>query len=192
MNVAARDLRANPKNWRRHNDVQRARFRAVAEMFGFADTLLAYYDAEGLLTLLNGHMRLSEAEPDFVFPVVVADLSQEDADFVLRTYDEVGRMADVDSQKLSELLREIRDDFEFGHEMNELLEKISERASPPAVDIPKAKKYEIKFRQWKLPLSRATADAFSVFLGQYAKGNGGSLAGLDERFAECFEAMRGF
>ncbi len=56
--VPAAELRANPKNWRRHPETQARALRSVLEQVGYAGALLARETAEGL-ELIDGHLRAS-------------------------------------------------------------------------------------------------------------------------------------
>lgn len=60
--VPARDLLANPRNFRRHPPAQRAALDAVLEKIGMAGALLAR-DTPGGLELIDGHLR-TDSRPD--------------------------------------------------------------------------------------------------------------------------------
>ena len=85
------ELLPNPANDRDHGDRQRQTFRAVAEKVGFAGAFLAYRSPRngGKLTLLDGHMRQQEVDQTKKYPVVVLELTDEQADAVLQTYDPI-------------------------------------------------------------------------------------------------------
>ena len=100
--IRAGDLRANPKNWRRHPQAQQDAMAGVLREVGFADALLAYETPDGL-TLVDGHLRAG-LDPDMVVPVLVLDLDEAEADKMLATYDPIAAMADTDSAALADLL----------------------------------------------------------------------------------------
>lgn len=106
--VKGSDLRANPKNWRTHPTEQRSALRGLLEEVGIADALIAYESpaAGGALTLIDGHLRQDEA-PETEWPVLVLDLSDEEADKVLATLDPLAGMARTDSDQLAALLGQI-------------------------------------------------------------------------------------
>ena len=106
IRVPASELLANPRNWRRHPSSQRNALRAVVDEVGFVGALLAYRSG-GELVLLDGHLRVL-MYPDAVFPVLVSDLSDEEAALVLATFDAVSSMAFPDVGKLNDLLAEIK------------------------------------------------------------------------------------
>ena len=76
---------------------------------GISDALIAYESpsAEGVLTLIDGHLR-QDAAPDTEWPVLVLDLTDEEADKVLATLDPLAAMASTDVDQLASLLESIR------------------------------------------------------------------------------------
>lgn len=100
--VPADQLIANPKNWRQHPDRQRRALRGLLEDIGFADVLLARETPDGLM-LIDGHLRAEELRSQDV-PVVVLDLSEEEADKLLLTLDPLAGMAGADAEALTALL----------------------------------------------------------------------------------------
>jgi hypothetical protein len=105
--IPAGELKANPRNWRVHPETQRAAWRAVLGELGFADAVLAYEHPEDGLVLIDGHMRVSEAEPGDMIPVLVLDLSETEAEKLLAILDALGAGAVPDTVKYAELLRDI-------------------------------------------------------------------------------------
>lgn len=107
--VKTSELRANEKNWRLHPVAQRRALAESLERIGMADVLIAYHSerAKGALTLIDGHARLEETEADdAMWPTVVLDVTDEEADLLLLTLDPMTGMADADAQLLSDLLEE--------------------------------------------------------------------------------------
>jgi len=105
--VPAGDLQPNPKNWRTHGPQQQAALTAALGEIGYADALLARELPDGTLQLIDGHLRLSKS-PQQLVPVLILDLSEAEADKLLLTFDPLGAMADADSGKLEELLRDVQ------------------------------------------------------------------------------------
>ncbi len=101
--VPAHELRPNPRNWRKHPDLQRDALRGVLAEVGYADALLARELADGSLQLVDGHLR-AETTPDAVVPVLVLDVSEEEADKILLTLDPLAALATVDEERLADLL----------------------------------------------------------------------------------------
>lgn len=85
VRVRAGDLQAKPSNWRRHPDGQRSALRALLREIRCADALLARRDGDHLV-LIDGHVRRS-LDQDQVIPVLVLDVSEEEADTLLATID---------------------------------------------------------------------------------------------------------
>jgi hypothetical protein len=101
--VPAQELRPNPKNWRSHPDPQRDALRGMLAEVGYADALLARELPDGSLQLVDGHLR-AETTPDAVVPVLVLDVSEEEADKILLTLDPLAALAGVETTRLAELL----------------------------------------------------------------------------------------
>ena len=108
--VSAAELKANPKNWRKHPTQQREALRAILAEIGYADALLARETEEGLV-LIDGHLR-ADLTPDETVPVLILDLDDREADKLLLTLDPLGAMADADAEKLADLLRGVEVDQE--------------------------------------------------------------------------------
>lgn len=100
--VPARELRSNPKNWRRHSDPQRRALRAMLDDVGFAGAALARQTSDGL-ELIDGHLRAHLAA-DGMIPVLVLDVDEAEADRILATLDPLSAMAEADSDALARLL----------------------------------------------------------------------------------------
>jgi hypothetical protein len=106
--IPAKELTANPKNWRRHPQWQRDGMQAIFEQVGYAGALIAYESAEGLM-LIDGHLR-QEMTPDEEVPVLILDVTEAEADILLASYDPLTAMASEDGQALTQLLDTIKAD----------------------------------------------------------------------------------
>jgi len=100
--VRASELLPNPKNWRKHPDAQANALRGTLSEIGYADALIAYETPGGLM-LIDGHLR-AETTPDQEVPVLVTDLTEEEADTLLATLDPLSAMARTDQNSLLELV----------------------------------------------------------------------------------------
>lgn len=107
--IPAKRLKAHPGNWRTHSDPQRAAYRALLDEVGFAGVILARKTGR-TYQVLDGHMRVDEADPDDVLPVVVLQVSAAEAELVLATYDPLGQAATVDQAKAAALLERVQSD----------------------------------------------------------------------------------
>lgn len=108
LEVPAGELRANAMNWRTHPEYQRAAVSRVLERLGWVAPVLAYRTPDGVLELINGHVRTELADGDLV-PVIVTDLTPREALEVLATHDEIASLAGTDVPALSDLVRGLRD-----------------------------------------------------------------------------------
>ena len=128
--VPASELRANPKNWRRHPPSQQAALRGVLEDIGFADAVIARETPDGL-ELIDGHLR-QEVMGDQVVPVLIVDVTEEEADKMLLTYDPLAMMAHADQDQLLNLLH----DTQFADKaINDMLEAVANGERLPMPDL---------------------------------------------------------
>ena len=123
--VKASSLIPNPANWRRHPAGQMDALRAVLSEIGFVGAELAIETPEGLM-LIDGHAR-QELSGDQKIPVLVTDLTAEEADTILATFDPLGAMADVDATALASLLDSVTAESEG---LQALLEQINRQHVP--------------------------------------------------------------
>jgi DNA modification methylase len=107
--VPASDLLVNPGNWRVHPKAQAAALRGLLSEIGYADALLARELPDGRLQLVDGHLR-AETTPSAIVPVLILDVTEEEADKILLTLDPLAGMAEGDSQRLQALLNNVRTD----------------------------------------------------------------------------------
>ena len=105
--VRARDLVPNPKNWRRHPRAQREALRALLAEQGYVDALLVRELPDGRFMLVNGHLR-AEITPDTIVPVLVLDVTEEEADKILLTFDPLATMAEADAERIKTLLQTVQ------------------------------------------------------------------------------------
>lgn len=105
--VPARDLLPNPKNWRRHPKAQIAALQGLLAEIGYADALLARELPDGRLILIDGHLRAG-LDPDALVPVLLLDVTEEEADKLLLTLDPLAAMAEADSERIKALLSTVR------------------------------------------------------------------------------------
>lgn len=105
--VPASALRPNPKNWRTHPKVQQDALRGVLAEIGYADALLVRELPDGSLMLIDGHLR-AETTPDMEVPILVLDVTEEEADYLLAVFDPLGTLAEADREKLKGLLDSVQ------------------------------------------------------------------------------------
>ncbi len=104
--VPADQLQPNPKNWRKHPEAQANALRGVLAEVGIASAVLARETPEGGLMLIDGHLR-TETLHNAEIPVLVLDVTEEEADKILATFDPLGAMAESDADALRALLEEV-------------------------------------------------------------------------------------
>jgi ParB-like nuclease domain len=105
--VRAKNLVPNPKNWRRHPKSQAAALQALLQEVGYADALLVRELPDGQLMLIDGHLR-RDTTPDAVVPVLILDVSEEEADKILLTLDPLAALAESDSERIGALLETVK------------------------------------------------------------------------------------
>lgn len=122
--VSASELQQNPKNWRTHPEAQRNALRGILDEVGIAGAVLARETTEGGLMLIDGHLRVDTMGTDKI-PVLVLDVTEEEADKLLATLDPLAAMAATDSAKLDDLLRTIET---ADKSLSEMLAGLAERS----------------------------------------------------------------
>ncbi len=103
--VPASSLRANPKNWRQHPKAQQQAMAGILREIGYADALLARETPDGL-ELIDGHLR-AETTPDAMVPVLILDVTEDEADKILLTLDPLAAMATANKDALQALLESV-------------------------------------------------------------------------------------
>ena len=145
--IKASDLKPNLKNWRTHPQEQRDAMKGALKEIGFAGAELCRELEDGTLQLIDGHLR-AEIAGDAEIPVLILDVSEEEAETLLLTFDPIGAMAGRDERILAELvesvqlssasLRKMVDDMDVA-EPEDLIEAVEEQisASHGMVDVDK-------------------------------------------------------
>jgi hypothetical protein len=104
VKVPGRDLMSHPGNWRDHPQFQVEVMRDVLDDIGIIDALLAYQsETYGKLVVLNGHLR-KDLDPDVEWPVLILDLTDEEALKALTTHDRITELAQTDPAALDALI----------------------------------------------------------------------------------------
>lgn len=105
LRVKASTLKDHPSNWRTHPPAQRAALRGLLEEVGFADALLARREGDELI-LVDGHLRKS-IDKNATVPVLLLDVSAEEAELLLASMDPITSLAGARKDKLEELLARV-------------------------------------------------------------------------------------
>jgi len=118
-------LLANPRNWRIHPQAQQEGLEAVLDRVGWVQNVVVNRSTG---FMVDGHLRVTLAmrreEPEV--PVVYVDLSPEEEDLILATFDPISSLAGTDRDHIAALLRGI--DSHGDTALDALLEKIAEDA----------------------------------------------------------------
>jgi len=120
--IKAADLKPNKKNWRLHPDGQKSALQSILQDIGFVGALVAR-EIDGKFELLDGHLR-ADVAADREVPVLVVDLTDDEAAKVLATYDPLSSMAIPDGVMLGSLIDEI--DLNDNAELRRLLTDLHE------------------------------------------------------------------
>lgn len=127
--VKAKELVPHPNNWREHPETQRAAMQAAFKEIGLADACLAREDENGTLHLIDGHLR-ADLNPEQKLPVLVLDVSEEEADKLLVTLDPLVHLATANLDKLAAF------DIEFDHEeLRNVFDGIAQQSSISEPDV---------------------------------------------------------
>ena len=120
---APEQLLANPKNWRIHPSEQQEGLQGVLDEVGFVQGVIVN-QATGFV--VDGHMRVSLAlrTEQSKIPVTYVDLTPEEEDTILSTFDPIGAMAVTDRVKLKELLDTVETENE---RVNKIMSDIAKR-----------------------------------------------------------------
>jgi DNA modification methylase len=106
VRVPAKALVDHRANWRRHPARQRAALVAALEEIGYASPLIARRDGD-VLVLIDGHLRKS-LDPNATLPVVVLDVSAEEAEKLLLLLDPITALARPNPEPLAALLERVK------------------------------------------------------------------------------------
>jgi len=106
--VNSSDLTPHPGNWRQHPPAQAEALKGVLNEIGIAGALLAYRSERqgGALVVIDGHLRKDAAPQQW--PVLILDVEDSEADYLLATHDPLAAMATADAGALDALLSSVQ------------------------------------------------------------------------------------
>ena len=110
--VPAAALVPHPHNWRRHGPDQHAAMRGLLARLGYVNALLVRDLGDGTYQVLDGHMRLEIAQGATDVPVLVLDVTEDEAALILATHDPIGDLALPDAESSNALARAVWTDNE--------------------------------------------------------------------------------
>jgi hypothetical protein len=129
--VPAHQLRPHSRTWRQHPPRQRAAVRGLLAELGYCDALLARELPDGSLMLIDGHLR-REITPETEVPVLVLDVSEQEADKLVLTLDPLAGLAEANPQALQALLERVQTSTAV------VTELLNEMAGTDQIDFPTA------------------------------------------------------
>lgn len=115
--IKASEILPNPKNWRTHPEEQKNAMMGAFAEIGNIDVLKCVETEKGLM-LIDGHLR-TDILGDNEIKVAILDLTVDEANKALATFDPIAMSAKADEEKLKSLLDEI--EFE-SNAIDEMLE----------------------------------------------------------------------
>jgi hypothetical protein len=108
--VRAGDLLPNPANWRKHPAAQRSALAGLLDEVGFVGTVLGRETPDGIM-LIDGHLRAELAADTMVnVSILDDDVTDEEADKILLTYDPVGALYAAERANLEALIARVETD----------------------------------------------------------------------------------
>ena len=109
--VRAGDLIPFVHNWRTHPDGQRKAVAASLTELGYFSPVEAWTAEDGRLVLLDGHLRqeliAADIGPETEIPVVILDLTEDEAKKAILVKDPLAGMAEANEEMLAGLLAEV-------------------------------------------------------------------------------------
>lgn len=161
--IKAGEIKDHPAQWRKHTDPQRRALQGVLRDIGIADALLVWRSERegGALCAFDGHLRKG-LDPSREWPVLITDLTDEEADYALATHDPLGAMARADQEALAVLLESVRSEDAAVQEMLAELAKESglytktRREQDPGAQVDRLKELRAKWgtergQLWEIP-----------------------------------------
>ena len=112
----------NPKNWRIHPKYQQDALEEVLEKVGWVQTVIINKTTGNLI---DGHLRaqMADRRGEITVPAVYVELTEEEENVILATFDPISAMAVSDRNKMRDLLEHVRAGRE---EIRAIVEEISE------------------------------------------------------------------
>src|ERR1700687_1338378 len=107
LRIKAKDLLPSPHTWRVHPPEEASALKGIRDEIGFPGAILVRPVEGGKYQIIDGHLRAKTA-PNMDIPVLVTDLSLEEADKLLLTYDPISAMALADKARIDALLASVR------------------------------------------------------------------------------------
>lgn len=124
-------LLANPNNWRVHGKFQQDALQGALDEVGWIAPVIVNRVTGHLV---DGHLRVAQAisNDEQAVPVCYVELSEEDEQKALATFDPIGALASTDQQMLASIMDNVRvSNAALGKMMGEIL---SDAPQMPTID----------------------------------------------------------
>ena len=140
--VRAGELQSHPLNYRRHPDAQLKALTGILGEVGIADAVLGF-PADGLgpkgdfsrLMIFDGHAR-KDRDSDQIWPVLVTNLTMDEANKMLAVLDPLSGLATNDSDVLKQLVEKSQiQDASVKSMLDDLIKKSAIEADGDTVDV---------------------------------------------------------
>lgn len=191
--VKAGDLKSHPNNWRNHGAEQIASVQQMLEKVGIADALIAYESGDDLI-VIDGHLRKG-VDPEQKWPVLILDVTDEEADALLATLDPLAEMADTDQEALHELMEGLQFDGALQKKLNELCGAFDvEPGEMPAISPERETQCQMTFylTQFQMDIVKEAIKAVPDKTDEEnPNSNGNALTRIAESYIEQCEANQG-
>ena len=139
-----KDLKPHPNNWRLHPEAQKDLLGGLLDRFGKIDAILAY-DSEkfGGRVVIDGHQR---QEMDAEYPVILLDVTDDEAAEILMTYNPLSELATQDTDAYRELLATVNAaELEASRELSAIAQAVlGEQVTPDESANVTLKRVEVK------------------------------------------------
>jgi hypothetical protein len=139
-----KDLKPHPNNWRLHPEAQKDLLGGLLDRFGKIDAILAY-DSEkfGGRVVIDGHQR---QEMDAEYPVILLDVTDDEAAEILMTYNPLSELATQDTDAYRELLATVNAaELEASRELSAIAQSVlGEQVTPDESANVTLKRVEVK------------------------------------------------
>ena len=130
--VPAKDLLANPGNWRIHPTEQQQALAKVLDKVGWVQDVVVNRTSG---FIVDGHLRtVLAAEENQQVPVAYVELSEAEENLILATFDQITGMAVPDAEKLAALMSDVQTDFPDLSDMLDRIGRSSEDEEPPPAE----------------------------------------------------------
>jgi hypothetical protein len=141
---STKDLKPHPNNWRLHPETQKDLLSGLLDRFGKIDAILAYESERyGGIVVIDGHQR---QEMDAEYPVILLDVTDDEASEILMTYNPLAELATQDTEAYRNLLASVNaDELQASRELAAIAQSVLGEQVVPDEETPVTlKRVEVK------------------------------------------------